>query len=102
MTLRAALPPRTERRLRGPPDLQRRVDPGQKCGPFRAEIADDGCGLLGTRQQRLPAVQVLEAVEVAARHRRESSFGDPPIEVIAIEELPPVDVRAELTPVASE
>jgi hypothetical protein len=82
------------------PHVGRRVDARQEGRPRRAEVGDDGPGVLRARKQRLPAVQVLRPVEVAVRDGRQAALGRPAVQVVPVEELPAVDAVAELPPVA--
>src|SRR5215470_4975796 len=74
----------------------------EKRGPARAQVFDDRVLALRAREQRLPAEQMRRLVEVAARDRGQAVFRDPGEELAAVEELPAVDERAELSPVARE
>jgi hypothetical protein len=74
----------------------------EKRRPTRAQVVDDRVLPLRARQQRLPAEQVRRLVEVAVCHRGQSLFRDPGEKLAPVEELPPVDERGKLAPVAGE
>jgi hypothetical protein len=66
---------------------------GERDRQPRAEVLDHGLLLMSAADQRLPCVEVLGAVEVAGRDRREPALRNPSEPVVAVEELEAVDGR---------
>src|SRR5476649_1928322 len=64
----------------------------------RAKVVNHRDLVLRTGQQRLPAREVLAAVEVSGRDPGEPRCGDPAEEGVPVEELEAVDERGELGP----
>ena len=84
------------RRCSGGESLLVRCDPREIHGPLRAQVRHDLLFVARARQHRLPAVEVLAQMHVAAGDNREARFRNPGEQLPAIEELEAMREGGEL------